>query len=1084
MGIEMTDGTKTEDLAFSKLCSLERELRKAGGDALTDNEYHSARRAILSFLADLGSVDSHGLSLPDIIDEASRFPNRPSIRTAALLITRIASRDRLLPEHTTANRLKLKVVHLFEVGLPDLANKIGLQPTQQTFEKYDKICQLHAEMCHRVEVLRTYTKLESSVDLLVAGRQQVQKAIGNELVAAYFGMFGQKRMQSTLLNILGKLEHLVNIADASFASELQSLKQQVDEEQKWADRSPTCLVTDYYSPYLSAMASALVRLEDDAKDRFACNLTPKRTGLDIAEKRYPLHDAERIVSVKVMLVNSGPGTAIDALAAISCSSTNLISDPAINLGDIKPGDFPLLFEVLVGQQTSEARFDVTLTWAVTGQVERLSCQFGFKILAQNADIDWDCLRTKQPYSIEVAEGVDFVGRSGKVEAISARYARERMGSSFITGQKRVGKTSLAKAVAARVIALIPDVEVLYLEYGQYSNMDPVETVKNLGLELAEFMCRFIPDPTRLASLSFQGSLSALSKLAEELVALAPKRRFIFILDEFDEIDPALYRFGPLAEAFFSNLRTLSAKRNVAFLLVGGEKMPFVMSAQGDQLNKFVSERLDYFNLANEWENFVELIRRPVTPDLHWSDLAVKMVFDLTHGHPYYTKLVCASVYSNAVNERDTEITESDVKFCTKRLVSELDSNSFAHLWKDGISASDQQQAEVLELNRRRVLCACARTLIDGQPLTIEKITANKAGLQINPAHIHTTLMDFVRRGILAEKDGGYSIVIPLFGSWLAEVGTSRLMADALAEEYESKEQEIEESSRINSIEIVELTKKWKTYRGQQVGDEAVRAWLDQVRTNQERRLLFKLLTHLRFVNHIEIREKVSLAHGMLGQFLPTFYQEKKTDRRRDILITWVDGAGKSGNTFAGLYAEENRISTTCIVAPESISKWLDSNQSAPPAAIVVVDDFIGTGESLSTNMKAFVGGLDGRLRRLNVKLLVVAVMATAKGEKVARDRVAKLDCDAELRVVEVLSNKHYAFAEDSAIWTTTDERGRAFELCQRLGSRIHKQNPLGFGDQGLLLVFQDTCPNNSLPIIHGRSGGTEPWQPLFERPKN
>lgn len=102
----------------------------------------------------------------------------------------------------------------------------------------------------------------------------------------------------------------------------------------------------------------------------------------------------------------------------------------------------------------------------------------------------------------------------------------------------------------------------------------------------------------------------MSKTADTLFQNSPEKKFVFVLDEFDEIDPDLYRFGALAEAFFSNLRTLSSKQNVAFLLVGGEKMPFVMSAQGDQLNKFVSERLDYFSRAEEWADFVKLVCKP------------------------------------------------------------------------------------------------------------------------------------------------------------------------------------------------------------------------------------------------------------------------------------------------------------------------------------------------------------------------------------------------------------------------------------------------------------------------------------------
>jgi hypothetical protein len=249
-------------------------------------------------------------------------------------------------------------------------------------------------------------------------------------------------------------------------------------------------------------------------------------------------------------------------------------------------------------------------------------------------------------------------------------------------------------------------------------------------------------------------------------------------------------------------------------------------------------------------------------------------------------------------------------------------------------------------------------------------------------------------------------------------------------------------------------------------------------------LLFTILSNLRFVNHIEVREKLNSAHGTLGQFLPTFYQEKKTDRRRDLVITWVDGPGKSGNTLAGLYAEENRISTTCIIAPESVAKHIDSSGSNPPAAIIVVDDFIGTGQSLAKNLSSFIESLGDRLKRRDVKLLVITLLATAGGEKHVREKISRLDCDAELRVSEVISTRHFAFDEKSPIWATSDDRGRAFELCQRLGSRIYKSSPLGYGSLGLLLVFQDTCPNNTLPIIHARVGGQEPWVPLFERPKN
>lgn len=1072
----------TNELA--KVCELESVLRSARSDDLTENEYHPARRAILKFLADLGGIDSHGLSLPDLIDEASKFSNKTSIRTAALLVTRIAGNANLLPEHSSTNKLKLKVVHLFEVGLPDHAKRINLDRLPQTFEKFDRICQIHTEMCELLDYFRSVKKESCTVTSLLSGRQSALKGISSSNVSSYFGMYGQKHMQAKLNSILTQLERLFLSKDVTFANDLQLLKAEVETEIAWGLDNQTFLVELYYQPYVECIKAALAKFELDAKDRFACNIAPKRTGTDIAIKRYPLHEIGRIVSIGVILTNHGPGTACDIKAEVTSASSNLVFDPVVSSGDARAGDFLFGFDVLVESPASETKFDIALSWGINGQIERSCFKFSFKIVGQDANVDWSKLSGMQPYSTEVAEGADFVGRTSKVEHIAARYARDRMGSSFITGQKRVGKTSLAKAIASRTKTLVNDLKVLYLEYGQYSNMDAVVTLKNLGGELAEYMCKFHSEEGRYNTLSFQGSLSALAKLADELYESSPKLRFLFILDEFDEIDPALYRYGSLAEAFFSNLRTLSSKKNVAFLLVGGEKMPFVVSAQGDQLNKFVSERLDYFNRTSEWSNYCELVQKPVAPNLVWNDAALKYLFDVSNGHPYYTKLICASVFSNSVKERDTEITEGDVKNCVNHLVVDLDSNVFAHLWKDGISANDQQQAEVFELNRRRVLCSVARSLVSNQNLALENIVGNKAGLQISPGHINSTLMDFVRRGILTEKSGIYGIVIPLFTLWLKEVGISRLMADSLAEEYESKEQEIEERCRVTSTEIVSLTKKWNSYRGQQIGDEAVRAWLEQVPTNQERRLLFKILSNLRFVNHIEVREKLSSAHRTLGQFLPTFYQERKTDRRRDLIITWVDGPGKSGNTLAGLYAEENRISTTCIIAPESVAKHIDSNSSNPPAAIIVVDDFIGTGQSLAKNLVTFVESLQARLKQHDVKLLVITLLATVEGEKYVRDKISRFECEAELRIAEVISNRHFAFEKNSPIWISTDERGRAFELCQRLGSKIYKSNPLGYGAMGLLLVFQDTCPNNTLPIIHARVGGQDPWTPLFERPKN
>lgn len=106
--------------------------------------------------------------------------------------------------------------------------------------------------------------------------------------------------------------------------------------------------------------------------------------------------------------------------------------------------------------------------------------------------------------------------------------------------------------------------------------------------------------------------------------------------------------------------------------------PFIIGAQGDQLNKFVREPLDYFSRSDEWTDYVELVTGPVKNSLNWEESALNELFSVTNGHPYYTKLLSAKVFSTAVAQRDTEIIASDIRHALNSRISELDTNAFAH----------------------------------------------------------------------------------------------------------------------------------------------------------------------------------------------------------------------------------------------------------------------------------------------------------------------------------------------------------------------------------------------------------------------
>jgi hypothetical protein len=104
-------------------------------------------------------------------------------------------------------------------------------------------------------------------------------------------------------------------------------------------------------------------------------------------------------------------------------------------------------------------------------------------------------------------------------------------------------------------------------------------------------------------------------LAMCLLRLASIRRDLFddgsirvpavklILDEFDELPPAIFGADDLARGFFNTLRALSNRRNVGTILIGGEKMEFALAMHGDALNKFREERVDFVGFESDLGDF-------------------------------------------------------------------------------------------------------------------------------------------------------------------------------------------------------------------------------------------------------------------------------------------------------------------------------------------------------------------------------------------------------------------------------------------------------------------------------------------------
>ena len=581
-----------------------------------------------------------------------------------------------------------------------------------------------------------------------------------------------------------------------------------------------------------------------------------------------------------------------------------------------------------------------------------------------------------------------------------------------------------------------------------------------------------------------GSLASLARTLSHLEKTQPEKSFLIIIDEFDEINPDLYRYSDIAETFFLNLRSLSGKRNLGFIFVGAEKMAFVMSSQGEKLNKFSKESLDKFSRENEWGDFEKLVKGNIDKFVRWHESAILSIFNITNGHPFFAKQVCAKVFENIINSKDSEVTSEEVNLAVKELISELDTNPFQHFWRDGIV--DPEEVEITSYKRCQVLAALARTIRSDKETSAENIHRNIYSSKLPASELLPYLSDFCRRNILSERDNNYFISIPLFEMWLVNDGFSKLVAEQLSDDLYEQRQSIEDASYVTDDEINELVSRWPDYRGVQTTTHAVRDWISQVSSHVQQRYLYKLLERIRFYSKLEIRHGMKSLHDRLKSKLPFIVTKSRAQRRKDIWVTYIDGPGKSGNQHASIYAEENAISTTCIKEIHELDSYCSNRKKIPSnvSSIVIVDDFIGTGSSLSSNLTVFFEKNGDFLIASEISVYVVVLCATIKGEEKVRQTLSSLSETSDLLIHENLDNNHYAFNAINPIWSDEAERNAAKDLIQRLGSNVDKNRPLGYKDSAMLIVFNRNCPNNTLPILHSRSRGESAWNPLFERVKH
>ena len=294
---------------------------------------------------------------------------------------------------------------------------------------------------------------------------------------------------------------------------------------------------------------------------------PANVHLSDVKKKYPLLSVGNTIRLVFQVKNRGPGTAREVLfRVLEIGDANLqVEKSEWYLGTLADTAVEIAVPVLVNAPANDSAVSVAVTWTNFDH-KREEREFLFDVLKQRSDVDWEVQKYRDPFSLEPVESeAELVGRADVLEQLTGLAYSKSVGSCYLFGQKRVGKTSVVKTLQ-NLLKLRRDTGkpiVVYFERGEFVHFDPLITVETLGKKVCFALKALDARLAHVAPPVFSGALAPITDFLDEVVRVAPDFRALIVLDEFDELPIALYKRTDVGDAFFGSLEVSAISLHLA-----------------------------------------------------------------------------------------------------------------------------------------------------------------------------------------------------------------------------------------------------------------------------------------------------------------------------------------------------------------------------------------------------------------------------------------------------------------------------------------------------------------------------------------
>lgn len=595
---------------------------------------------------------------------------------------------------------------------------------------------------------------------------------------------------------------------------------------------------------------------------------------------------------------------------------------------------------------------------------------------------------------------------------------------------------------------------------------------------------------------FGAGLGRLIPFSEQLSTACPGRKFVVIIDEFDDLDPAFYT-GERGKQFVKALRSAS-EVGLTFFFVGSERMDAIYGRHQADLNKWTNVRLDRIDSRADCR---ALIVEPVAGVIEFDAEAIDFITDYTAGNPFYIHNFCYQLFERCLQEHRTFVDVNDTHAVRQQLLRALGPTNFSHLWEDNPVLDAQEKRKESAENCIALSCI---SVLGGRYEAFEEVQEAQESLQLaagdraSGADLRSACGRLIKRNVLVQrKDGeGYVIALQIFREWLGENARSKLLpiwTDYLVSVRRAAENsagpvpvmDVPESGTFPITEDDMLVVAQRLmFCGRQKDVAEIKSWLRQFDDDGRIEMAFLLLQRVAergFINEgmralglQKIEEMINAKRLKLGERAWSIVK----GRRDNLAIGYVDSDHKSGAVTAREIQKMLRPGKCSQVV--DLDGWMRAHADADPL-VTIVDDFAGTGETLVKGLHKFREKIlpqtwsryvqDGRLT-------VFVMYSFPEALEAVRNEFPGIDVSA----ATVLGDELRACDDEAQIFSSDEERSFAKEVLQQIGRELSPSAPLGHGGMGALVVFHNASPNNTLPIFwSGGSVGERPWKPLFPR---